>query len=81
MTAMLESAVAAQHAEGEAKHPEEDVEEGRAGVAMLFFRLARVRRSGRVLGARFSGGQSALDIFFDGEFQVRSHFGVEIASS
>ena len=70
----------AQHAKGEAQILEQCVEEGQgAGFAVFFSGLLCSAEAEEGLAAGLGGSEAALEIFFDGEFEVGGHFGVEFA--
>jgi len=70
----------AQHPSGEAKIQEQRVEEGKAaGIAMLFSGLLLPAEAEKGLAVSFGRGEAALEIFFDGQFEVSGYFGVQVA--
>src|SRR5215467_1482215 len=50
-----------------------------AGVAVLLLGLLVAAKAEKGFTARFRRGKTVLKIFFDGEFEMRRHFSIEVA--
>ncbi len=74
-----EAAVAAQAAKSVAEVLKQNVEPGQAArLAVVFASLLDAAEADEGLAAGFFGRHAALDVFFDGEFEMRGHLGVEL---
>src|SRR5439155_1246163 len=83
VASQIESNVPAQRRNAEKgvlERLEQCVEEGQgAGFAVFFSGLLCSAEAEQGLAAGLGGSEAALEIFFDGEFEVGGHFGVEFA--